>query len=329
MLLTAVGQVSSVHIMTNLTLFVFPGQGSQTVGMGKALADSFPEAREFLQEIDETLKQNLSRLMFEGPEDQLQLTENAQPAIMAASLAVLKVLQKQGAFSLLTQARYVAGHSLGEYSALAAAGTFSPYVAARLLKIRGQAMQSAVPVGQGGMAALIGADLSQAEDIARAAAQGDVCVAANDNAPGQVVISGHMAAIDRAIALAAAKGIKRAIKLNVSAPFHSPLMQPAAETMAEALAEVDMSLPVAPVITNVTAAAESDPATLRDLLVKQVTAPVRWRESMLFAKAQGVQRVVEMGHGNVLTGLAKRIDKDFVGVNVGTPQEIEAFLQGQ
>ena len=307
--------------------FVFPGQGSQAVGMGRDLADAFPVARHVFQEIDDALGQKLSTLMFEGPDDQLTLTENAQPALMAVSLAVVRVLESEGGFDLTKAGAFVAGHSLGEYSALAAARTFTLSDTARLLKLRGQSMQKAVPVGQGAMAALLGADFEQAVEIAAAAAQGDVCAAANDNAPGQVVVSGHKAAVDRAIVIATERGIKRAILLPVSAPFHCSLMQPAADDMAAALAKVTMSVPVLPLIANVTATQVVDPATIRDLLVAQVTGTVRWRESVLYMKAQGVDSVVELGAGKVLSGLAKRIDKELVGQSVGSPADIEAFLK--
>ena len=307
--------------------FVFPGQGSQAVGMGRDLAEAFPAARAVFQEVDEALKQNLSKLMFEGPDDQLTLTENAQPALMAVSMAVVRVLESEGKLDLATAASLVAGHSLGEYSALAAAGTFSLADTARLLKIRGQAMQKAVPVGVGAMAALIGADYQQAEEIAAAAAQGEICAAANDNAPGQVVVSGHKGAVERAIALAAERGIKRAMLLPVSAPFHCALMQPAADAMAEALAGVAMSAPKLPLVANVTAQRVSDPIQIRDLLVAQVTGTVRWRESTLYMKAAGIGSIVELGAGKVLSGLARRIDKELVGSAVGTPADIDAFLK--
>jgi [acyl-carrier-protein] S-malonyltransferase len=307
--------------------FVFPGQGSQAVGMGRDLAEAFPAARQVFEEVDEALGQSLSRLMFEGPEDQLTLTENAQPALMAVSLAVVRVLESEGKMSLASTGAFVAGHSLGEYSALAAAGAFSIADTARLLKIRGQAMQKAVPVGQGAMAALLGADYAQALEIAEAAAQGEVCAAANDNAPGQVVVSGHKAAVDRAIAIAGEKGIKRAVLLPVSAPFHCSLMQPAADAMAEALSKVALKAPALPLVANVTASVVTDPATIRDLLVAQVTGTVRWRESVLFLKSQGVDTLVELGSGKVLSGLAKRIDKEMGGVAVNTPADVEAFLK--
>lgn len=308
-------------------VFVFPGQGSQVVGMGKDLAGAFTVAREVFQEIDEALQQSLSRLMFEGPGEDLTLTENAQPALMAVSMAVLRVLERDGNLDLMSKARFVAGHSLGEYSALAAARTFSLSDTARLLKRRGQAMQRAVPVGMGAMAALLGADLTKAAVIAEAAAQGEVCATANDNGGDQVVVSGHRGAVERAIEIAGEQGVKRAILLPVSAPFHCSLMQPAADEMAEALAAVSMSDPIVPLISNVKAAATMDADEIRRLLVEQVTGMVRWRESMLYAKEQGVARVVELGAGKVLAGLARRIDRDFETVSLQGPADIEAFLK--
>lgn len=313
--------------------FVFPGQGSQAVGMGRELAESFMTARLVFEEVDEALKQRLSRLMFEGPESELTLTENAQPALMAVSLAVLRVLEKDGGFDLARGVAFVAGHSLGEYSALAAARSFALADAARLLKRRGQSMQRAVPVGEGAMAALLGLDLDQARAVAEAAARGpggevEVCSAANDNAPGQVVVSGHKAAVDRAVALAAERGAKRSILLPVSAPFHCPLMAPAAETMREALAEVRLDPPVVPLVANVTAVSESAPDAIRRLLVEQVTGLVRWRESVLYIKQRGVDSIVEIGAGKVLSGLARRIDRDLAASAVQTPAEIETFLKG-
>jgi len=306
---------------------VFPGQGSQSVGMGKALSDAFLEAREVFQEVDSALNQNLSKIMFEGSEEDLKLTENAQPALMAASMAVIRVLEKQGGFKLPEAASFVAGHSLGEYAALCAAKSLTLADTARLLRKRGQAMQQAVPVGVGGMAALIGVDMQAASDIAAEAAQGEVCVAANDNAPGQVVISGHMAAIDRAIEIAAQRGFKRSVKLPVSAPFHSPLMQPAADVMREALAAVEISMPVVPVVANVTASAISEPSMIRDSLVQQVTGSVKWRESVIYMKNQGVSNLVECGSGAVLAGLTRRIDKEIAAVSLSKPEDIEAFLK--
>lgn len=308
--------------------YVFPGQGSQAVGMGKALADAFAEAREIFGEVDEALQQNLSRIMFEGPEDQLTLTENTQPALMAVSMAAVAVLKSQGNISIRNTARYVAGHSLGEYSALAAVGSLSLSDAARLLKIRGQAMQKAVPVGEGAMAALLGLDLDQALDIAaEATTNGEICAAANDNAPGQVVVSGHRAAVERAIEIAKTKGVKRAIMLPVSAPFHCPLMKPAADVMAEALAKVKILSPTVPVIANVTAATVIDPDEIRNLLVQQVTALVRWRESVHVMRDAGVDVLIEVGAGKVLSGLAKRIDGDLTGISLQTPADIEAFAK--
>jgi [acyl-carrier-protein] S-malonyltransferase len=307
--------------------FVFPGQGSQAVGMGRDLAEAFPVARHVFEEVDEALKQKLSKLMAEGPAEELTLTENAQPALMAVSLAVVRVLESEGKFRLADKGLYVAGHSLGEYSALAAAGAITLPDAARLLKLRGQAMQKAVPVGVGAMSALLGADLEQGLKIAEAAAQGDVCAVANDNGGGQIVLSGHKSAIDRVPEAAKANGVKRAMPLPVSAPFHCPLMQPAADAMAEALARTAIAPPTLPVVANVTAQAESDPDTIRSLLVKQVTGMVRWRESVLWLKANGVHTLVELGSGKVLTGLVKRIDGEMTGSNAGTPAEVEALLK--
>jgi [acyl-carrier-protein] S-malonyltransferase len=307
--------------------FVFPGQGSQAVGMGRELAAAFAPARELFEEIDEALGQRLSRLIFEGPEAELTLTENAQPALMAVSLAVLRVLEREGNVDVARHAAFVAGHSLGEYSALAAAGAFGVPEAARLLKRRGQAMQRAVPVGAGAMAALLGMDLEPARAVAEEAAQGEVCAAANDNGPGQVVLSGHRSAVERAVQIAAGKGAKRAIMLPVSAPFHCALMKPAADEMAAALEASPPRAPKVPLIANVTAAPVSDPAEIRRLLVEQVTAPVRWRESVLAMKARGVDSVIELGAGKVLAGLVKRIDRELATASVQTPAEIETFLK--
>jgi len=307
--------------------FVFPGQGSQAVGMGRQLADAFAPARYVFEEVDEALAQKLSRLMFEGPEDELTLTANAQPALMAVSLAVMRTLEQEGGLVLADTAAFVAGHSLGEYSALAAAGTFEIAEAARLLRQRGAAMQEAVPVGEGAMAALLGLDLAEAEAVAEAAAQGEVCAAANDNAPGQVVVSGHKAAVERALALAAERGARRSILLPVSAPFHCPLMAPAADVMAAALAEVTLQPPQVPVVPNVTAEPTAEPDTLRRLLVEQVTGLVRWRESVEAMKARGVDTLVEVGAGKVLCGLARRIDRELSAIPAGTPDEVEALLK--
>jgi [acyl-carrier-protein] S-malonyltransferase len=296
--------------------------------MGQALAEAFPAAREVFGEVDEALKQNLSKLMFEGPEADLTLTENAQPALMAVSLAVIRVLETEGRVAIRNSARYVAGHSLGEYSALAAAGSLALADAARLLKTRGQAMQKAVPVGVGAMAALLGLDLDQAQAVAReASAAGEICAAANDNAPGQVVVSGHAGAVQRAIDLAKTKGAKRAIMLAVSAPFHCPLMQPAADVMAEALSKVRVAPPVVPVVANVTAATVIDPEEIKRALVDQVTGLVRWRESVLMMQAAGVDRLIEAGAGKVLAGLAKRIHGDLAAQSVHTPADVEEFLK--
>ncbi|OAM84308.1 ACP S-malonyltransferase [Devosia elaeis] len=307
------------------TAFTFPGQGSQAVGMGKDLAAAYPEARAVFQEVDEALGERLSAVMFEGPEDILRLTENAQPALMAVSLAVIRVLEARGIY-LRDHAKFVAGHSLGEYSALCAAGTFSLADAARLLRIRGQAMQKAVPVGHGAMAALLGLDLDTAKAVAAEAGQGEVCDVANDNAPGQVVVSGAIAAVERAVEIAKGKGAKRALLLPVSAPFHCTLMQPAADAMAAALAEVDMQAPVVPVVSNVLAAPISDPDEIRRRLVEQVTGMVRWTESVTWlTKEGGVANLVELGTGKVLTGLAKRIAPDASAQSVGSPADTDAF----
>jgi [acyl-carrier-protein] S-malonyltransferase len=299
--------------------FIFPGQGSQAVGMGAALADASRAARDVFDEVDEALGQNLSRLMREGPEDELKLTENAQPAIMANSIAVLRAWGVR----LPDVADFVAGHSLGEYSALCAAGSFDLATAAKLLKLRGQAMQQAVPVGQGAMAALLGADLALAQRIAEAAAQGEVCTVANDNDPTQVVISGHKGAIDRAIEIAKEMGAKRALPLPVSAPFHCPLMHPAAEAMRDALGYVVIEAPAVPVYANVTAQPETDPDTIRNQLVEQVTGMVRWRESVANIAAAGVDEFVELG-GKVLAGMVKRITPDAKVTSVVTIEDIEA-----
>lgn len=294
--------------------------------MGRALGDAFPVARAVYQEVDDALGQKLSVLMADGPDDALTLTENAQPALMAVSMAVVRILESRG-LDLASSASFVAGHSLGEYSALCAAGALGIADTARLLRIRGRAMQQAVPVGEGAMAALLGLDLEEARTIAaEAAAEGGVCQAANDNAPGQVVVSGSRAAVERAIAISAGRGARRSVLLPVSAPFHCVLMQPAAEAMAEALASVDIRMPVVPVVANVTAGAVQDPDTIRNLLVEQVTGAVRWRESVLYMKAQGVTTLVECGAGKVLTGLARRIDRDISGQALNTPEDIDDFF---
>jgi len=306
--------------------FLFPGQGSQSVGMGAALAEASAIARDVFGEVDEALGQNLFKLMREGPEDDLKLTENAQPAIMAHALAVFRALTVEGGVSLDKAAQFVAGHSLGEYSALAAAGSFDLATTAKLLKLRGQAMQAAVPVGVGAMAALLGADLELAQKIAAAAAEGEVCTVANDNDPSQVVLSGHKGAIDRAIALAKDMGAKRAVALPVSAPFHCPLMQPAADAMAEALGKTDIIAPAVPLFANVTAQAVADPATIRDQLVEQVTGMVRWRESIANMAAAGVEEFVELG-GKVLGPMVKRIAPDAKVTSVVTIEDIEAIAK--
>ena len=306
---------------------VFPGQGSQAVGMGRDLAAAFPVARHTFQEVDDALKQKLSKVMFEGPESELTLTENAQPALMAVSLAVMSVLQKEGDLDLPRHVALVAGHSLGEYSALAAADTFGLADAALLLKRRGLAMQRAVPVGEGAMAALLGLELEGAQEVAAAAAEGEICAVANDNAPGQVVVSGHKAAVERAMKLGAERGARRSILLPVSAPFHCALMEPAAREMEEALAAVAVEAPAVPLIANVTAASVDEPEAIRRLLVEQVTGLVRWRESVLAMKDEGVDTVIELGAGRVLSGLVKRIDRDLAVMSVGTPAEIETFLK--
>lgn len=306
---------------------VFPGQGSQNVGMGKALAEAVPTAREVFEEVDEALGQNLSRLMFEGPIEELTLTENAQPALMAMSLAVVRVLRRDGGLEFGKHCQFVAGHSLGEYSALCAADALDLDVTARLLKRRGQAMQQAVPVGQGTMAALLGLDFEAAQGVARDAAEGQVCDIANDNAPGQVVVSGNVEAVERAVELAKERGARRPMLLLVSAPYHCALMQPAADIMADALQQSNLGVPVVPLIANVTASAVSDPAEIRELLVRQVTSMVRWRESVLYLRQQDVDNLVEVGAGKVLTTMLKRIDKEISGQAISEPEDIEAFLK--
>ncbi len=306
------------------TAFTFPGQGSQSVGMGRALAESHAAARRVFEEVDEALGESLSTVIFEGPEEALTLTANAQPALMATSIATLRALEATGV-DVATTARFVAGHSLGEYSALVAANSLSVTDAARLLRARGRAMQDAVAAGEGAMAALLGVDLDVAAAVAAEAAEDDVCDVANDNAPGQVVLSGSKAAVERAVAIAKTRGAKRAVLLAVSAPFHCSLMAPAAEVMAEALAAATVRAPIVPLYANVTAAPVTDPAEIRRLLVEQVTGTVRWRESVAALAAGGVDCFVEIGAGTVLTGLAKRIAKDARAFAVGTPADVEAF----
>ena len=308
--------------------FVFPGQGSQAVGMGRDLATTYPAAKAVFDEVDAALDQKLSDVMWNGPAETLTLTENAQPALMAVSMAIIRVLEKEHGFSLVGSVKLVAGHSLGEYSALAAAGTFSLNDAARLLKLRGQAMQKAVPVGVGAMAAVLGVGLDVARKIAADAAQGDVCDIANDNEATQVVLSGHKTAIDRVAEVGRKHGLRRAIPLPVSAPFHCALMKPAADAMAAALADIAMQAPSVPVVANVLAKPISDPGEIRRRLVEQVTGTVRWRECVLAMAAAGVTEIYEIGAGKVLTGLIGRIDKTIRAQAVGTPADIDAVLAG-
>jgi [acyl-carrier-protein] S-malonyltransferase len=305
--------------------FVFPGQGSQAVGMGKALADAFPVAREMFERVDDTLGDRLSAIMWEGPAETLTLTENTQPALVAVSLAAMRVLEVEAGVDLVRDAKFVAGHSVGEYAALAAVGSLSVEDAVRLVRIRGRAMQLAVPAGQGAMAALLGVDFEQAAVIAAEAAQGELVQAANDNGGGQVVVSGHKAAVERAVEIAKAKGVRRAMMLPVSAPFHSALMQPAAEAMAAALAKVIIEAPAVPLIANVTAAPVTAPAQIMRGLVEQVTGTVRWRESVAYMASAGVVNFYEVGSGKVLTGLVKRIADGASGMSIGTPDDIAAF----
>ncbi len=307
--------------------FTFPGQGSQVVGMGKAMAEAFASAREVYQEVDEALGQNLSQLMWEGPSEELTLTENAQPALMAASMAAMRCLETEAGLDLGKHAAYVAGHSLGEYSALAAAGALGLADTAKLLKTRGKAMQKAVPVGEGAMAALLGLDISVVDEKVTMMENAGMCTIANDNAPGQVVISGEKGAVEAAIERAKAAGAKRAMPLPVSAPFHCPLMQPAADVMAEALAAVTLNPPRVPLVANVIAKPTSDPETIRRMLVDQVTGRVRWRESVLWMVKSGVTAIVEVGTGKILTGMAKRITKDVPLYHVDTPEDLEAFAK--
>jgi [acyl-carrier-protein] S-malonyltransferase len=315
--------------------FIFPGQGSQIVGMGRDLAAAFSVAREVFEEVDETLKERLSRLMFEGPGEELVLTENAQPALMAHSLAVLRVLEREGGFVLREKVAMVAGHSLGEYSALAAAGSFSIADAARLLKLRGQAMQRAVAAREGAMAAFLGAEMAQVEAICAEAArvpdsetdEREVIAAANDNGAGQIVVSGHRGAVERAITIATSQGVRRAMLLPVSAPFHCPLMAPAAEAMAEALETTPPGIPAVPLVANVSASKATDPAVIGDLLVRQVTAMVRWRESVNAMVEMGVDSFVELGAGKILSGLVRRIAPDAATAAAANPAEVEAVLK--
>jgi len=305
--------------------FVFPGQGAQSIGMGKALADAYPAAKAVFDEVDEALGEKLSALIWEGDQETLTLTQNAQPALMATSLAAMRALESEGV--TIEAASYVAGHSLGEYSALAAAGALSVSDAARLLRTRGEAMQKAVPVGVGAMAALLGLDFEAATAVAQEAAMGEVCQAANDNDPGQVVVSGHVDAVNRAVALAKEKGAKRAVLLPVSAPFHCALMEPAAEVMAQALEQVHINRPAVPVVANVVAEGITDPATIRSLLVQQVTGSVRWRESVLWMAENGVTEIWEIGAGKALSGMVRRIERSIACAAIGTPDDIKKALE--
>jgi [acyl-carrier-protein] S-malonyltransferase len=308
--------------------FVFPGQGSQAAGMGKDLAGAFPQAQAVFAEVDDALGEKLSTLIFEGPEDQLTLTSNTQPALMAVSMAVIRVLEAEAGLDLARDAKFVAGHSLGEYSALAAARTFSLADTARLLRLRGQAMQQAVPVGHGAMAALLGMELEAALEVAAEAAQGEVCQVANDNGGGQVVLSGAKEAVERAAGIARAKGARRAILLPVSAPFHCAMMGPAAEAMQQALAGIAMQAPIVPLVGNVTASPETDPDTIRNNLVTQVTGTVRWRECIACMTSSGVDSFYEIGAGKVLSGIVKRISRDSHSQAIGSPADISAYQNG-
>jgi len=308
--------------------FVFPGQGSQSIGMGKELAEAFVDARDVFGAVDDALSENLSQLIFTGDIDELTLTENAQPALMAVSMAVVRVLEKQGGVALSDEIDCVAGHSLGEYSALAAAGTFTLADTAKLLKIRGRAMQDAVPVGEGAMAALIGINADVADRVVEAVTVGGVCDFANDNAPGQVVISGSKQAVEQAMEIAKGKGAKRALLLPVSAPFHSALMAPAQDVMADALANVEMHAPSVPLVANVTAQSTSDVVVIRDQLVGQVTGRVRWRETVLYMKSEmEIDTLVEIGAGKVLSGLNRRIDKEIKSLNIQSPNDLDSVLE--
>jgi len=305
--------------------FIFPGQGSQSVGMGQDIAEAFPEARAVFDEVDDALDEKLSELIWNGSESDINLTRNTQPALMAVSLATLRAMEVRGV-SVEKHAAYVAGHSLGEYSALAAAGSIGIGETARLLRIRGEAMQQAVPVGEGAMAAILGLELDEVSEVAEKAAQGEVCQAANDNAPGQIVVSGARSAVERAVDIAKARGARRAILLPVSAPFHCALMAPAAELMADALANTEIAKPVVPLVANVLAEAIDDPARIRNHLVEQVTGSVRWRESVTWMAANGVDRFVEIGAGKVLTGLTRRIVSEATGISVAKAGDIDAAV---
>lgn len=308
--------------------FIFPGQGSQFPGMGKDLAEAFPEARAVFEEVDDALSQKLSKIIFEGPEGDLNLTENTQPALMAVSIAITTILTKQGGLRLDQSAAYVAGHSLGEYAALTAAGSFDLATTAKLLKLRGQSMQKAVPVGVGAMAAILGLDFDEVKAITETVSNDEAIVdSANDNSPGQVVISGHKAAVETAMARALDAGAKRALLLPVSAPFHCRLMQPAAEIMQPALSNTDIKAPAVPVVANVIASATNDPVQIRTLLVDQITGVVRWRESVQWMKQNGVTEMIEIGAGKVLAGLVKRIDPDIATSSIGTPAQIEDLIE--
>ena len=306
--------------------FIFPGQGTQLVGMGEDLAKAFPEARLLFEEVDDALEQELSKIIFEGPEEQLILTENAQPAIMAVSMAIIRCFQTEDSFSIANNCAFAAGHSLGEYTALTATQAFEVSDAARLLRARGRAMQDAVPQGEGAMAVLLGIDLGLAEEIAAQAARGEVCVAANDNAPGQIVLSGDVGAIERAVEIGKDKGAKRSMMLAVSAPFHCPLMAPAADKMEKVLVDTTLRQPIVPIVANVTASPEKQPRKIRKLLVEQVTSRVRWRESIEKMKELGVHTFVEVGVGKVLTGMVKRVDKNLKGMSIQSPNDIDKFF---
>ncbi len=320
----------SVEALAETRALVFPGQGSQAVGMGRELAAEYSVAREVFDEVDDALGQNLYNLMAEGPENELTLTENAQPALMAVSMAVLRVLEQEHGIQLSQLGRFVGGHSLGEYTALTAAGAFTVPDAARLLRTRGLAMQTAVPVGEGAMAALMGLDVETAREVAAEATtdtyDGSVCVAANDNAPGQVVISGNRTAVARALEIAALRGARRGVMLPVSGPFHCPLREPVAAVMAEALDKVKVRSPKLPLISNVTASEVIKPKEIRDLLIRQITGMVRWRESVLYMHSRGIRELIEIGTGKVLSGLAKRINRELSGVSLGAPADIGAFV---